>query len=39
MDEENSSMQTVLDVKDKLLKAQSEQIAALQNELENHFYL
>lgn len=38
MDEENSSLQTVLDVKDKLLKAQSEQIAALQNELENHLY-
>jgi hypothetical protein len=38
MDEENSSMQTVLDVKDKLLKAQSEQIAALQNELENQLY-
>ncbi|XP_057370587.1 interaptin-like [Daphnia carinata] len=38
MDEENSSLQTVLDVKEKLLKAQSEQIAALQNELENHLY-
>jgi hypothetical protein len=36
--EENSSLQTVLDVKDKLLKAQAEQIAALQNELENHLY-
>ena len=38
MDEENNSLQSVLDVKDKLLKAQSEQIAALQNELENHLY-
>ncbi len=38
MDEENSSLQTVLDVKDQLLKAQSEQITALQNELENHMY-
>lgn len=38
MDEENNSLQTVLDVKEKLLKAQSEQIAALQNELENHLY-
>ena len=36
--EENSSLQTVLDVKDKLLKAQADQIAALQNELENHLY-
>lgn len=36
--EENSSLQTVLDVKDKLLKAQAEQIVALQNELENHLY-
>ena len=38
MEEENSSLQTVLDVKDKLLKAQSEQITALQNELENQLY-
>lgn len=38
MDEENTSLQTILDVKDKLLKAQSEQIAALQNELENQLY-
>lgn len=38
MDEENSSLQTVLNVKEKLLKAQSEQIAVLQNELENHLY-
>lgn len=36
--EENASLQTVLDVKDKLLKAQAEQIAALQNELENQLY-
>ena len=38
MDEENNNLQAILDVKDKLLKAQSEQIAALQNELENQLY-
>lgn len=38
LDEENNNLQSILEVKDKLLKAQSEQIAALQNELENHLY-
>ena len=35
---ENSSLQTVLEVKEKLLKAQAEQIAALQTELMNQLY-
>ena len=38
MNEDNSNLQAVLEVKDKLLKAQSGQIAALQEELENHIY-
>lgn len=36
--EENSSLQAILEVKDKLLKAQAEQITALQTELENHVF-
>ncbi len=36
--DENCSLQSVLDVKDKLLKAQAEQIAALEHELENLLY-
>lgn len=38
INEDNNGLQAVLEVKDKLLKAQSEQIAALQEELENHLF-
>ena len=39
LEDENNSMQQVLAVKDKLLKAQADQIAALKTELENQLHL
>lgn len=38
LEDENSGLQTVLEVKEKLLKAQAEQITALHNELEHQLY-